>query len=106
VAGEPQAEGSSRAAGASGGLNGTGQYAFLLLNRTFHLLTPFAMTYLLEIKKEYALPLLEVLQQQEAIELKPSAELQTPVTGKKRMFDAISVSTKGFRFNREEANER
>lgn len=64
------------------------------------------MTYLLEIKKEYALPLLEVLQQQEAIELKLSDGTQPLAVHSKRRFDAISVSTKGFKFNREEANER
>lgn len=67
------------------------------------------MTYLLEIKKDYALPLLEVLQQQDAIELKPSEEPVAPAEPRpvrKRTFDAISVSTRGFKFNREEANER
>lgn len=66
------------------------------------------MTYLLEIKKDYALPLLEVLQQQEAIELKisdkePLAETQS---GRKRTFTALRLDTRGFKFNREEANER
>lgn len=64
------------------------------------------MTYLVEIKKDYALPLLEVLQQQEAIELKQSPEQPSTEPPRRRLFDAISVSTKGFKFNREEANER
>ena len=64
------------------------------------------MTYTLEIKKDYALPLLEVLQQQEAIAFAPADNAVTREHGRKRRFDAISVSTKGFKFNREEANER
>lgn len=68
----------------------------------------FTMTYLLEIKKEYALPLLEVLRQQEAIELHENLEQlsnQHPVqTGIN--FDLLKLDTSGFKFNREEANER
>ncbi len=64
------------------------------------------MTYTLEIKKDYALPLLKVLEQQEAIELKPADNAVMREPGRQRRFDAISVSTKGFKFNREEANER
>ena len=68
------------------------------------------MTYLVEIKKDYALPLLKVLEQQQAIELKISnntaiASAQAePV--RKRTFDALKLDTRGFKFNREEANER
>ena len=71
------------------------------------LLAPRAMTYLLEIKKDYALPLLEVLQQQQAIELHET--LTAPETGKaerKIDFSLLQLDTRGFKFNREEANER
>lgn len=65
------------------------------------------MTYTLEIKKEYALPLLKVLEEQQAIELKPAEEAAAPEPALRRpTFDAIRVSTKGFKFNRDEANER
>lgn len=66
------------------------------------------MTYLLEIKKDYALPLLEVLQQQEAIELKLSDEALPikPQPARKLTFDALRLDTRGFKFDREEANER
>ena len=65
------------------------------------------MTYILEIKKEYALPLLEVLQQQEAIELKPSPDAATGSRQPQiRTFNALSLDTRGFKFNRAEANER
>ena len=64
------------------------------------------MTYTLEIKKDYALALLEVLQEQEAIELKPSEEISSQQPARLRTFDALRLDTRGFKFNREEANER
>ena len=66
------------------------------------------MTYLLEIKKEYALPLLEVLQQQEAILLRenPATAAEASKAERKINFDLLKLDTRGFKFNREEANER
>lgn len=64
------------------------------------------MTYLLEIKKDYALPLLEVLLQQQAIELKPAEAETAPKPVRTRTYDALRLDTRGFKFNREEANER
>jgi hypothetical protein len=59
-------------------------------------------TLTIEIKKDYALRILEDLQTLEAISfLKPKKH-----SSKKRSFEAISIATKGFKFNREEANER
>ena len=63
------------------------------------------MTYLLEIKKDYALPLLEVLQQQQAIELH-EATAETNKSKRKIDFSLLQLDTRGFKFNREEANER
>ena len=67
------------------------------------------MTYLLELRKEYALPILEVLQQQEAITLQlaaENAEKQTPPKKKSLNFSAFQFDTRGYEFNREETNER
>ena len=66
------------------------------------------MTYLLELKKEYALPILEVLQQQEAITLQPADEnAEKQALPKKSLdFSALQLDTRGYKFNREEANER
>jgi hypothetical protein len=59
-------------------------------------------TLTIEIKKDYALRILEDLQTMDAISfLKPKNR-----ASKKRSFEAISISTRGFKFNREEANER
>ena len=65
------------------------------------------MTYLLEIKKDYALPLLEVLQQQQAIELhEATTTAETNKSKRKIDFSLLQLDTRGFKFNREEANER
>lgn len=65
------------------------------------------MTYLLEIKKDYALPLLEVLQQQDAIELRETPALSDAREAARKIdFSLLQLDTRGFTFNREEANER
>lgn len=61
------------------------------------------MTFTVELKKDYALRILEDLQLLDAITLRQEP---TARPAKERTFKALSVSTKGFRFNREEANER
>ncbi|TDN40147.1 hypothetical protein E4631_17720 [Hymenobacter sp. UV11] len=55
------------------------------------------------LQNEHARRLLEELQALGALTILPAATAtpRPPVT-----FNAISVSTKGFKFNREEANER
>lgn len=67
------------------------------------------MTYTLEIKKDYTLSLLKALEEQQAIEMKLTEEAAVaapnPVV-RRPTFDAIRVSTKGFKFNRDEASER
>jgi hypothetical protein len=59
-------------------------------------------TLTIKIKKDYALRILEDLQTMEAISFVDSEKKSIP----KRTFSAMSISTKGFIFNREEANER
>ena len=63
------------------------------------------MTYLLELKKEYALPILEVLQQQDAITLQLADE-NAEKQHRKINFDLLKLDTRGYKFNRDEANER
>lgn len=66
------------------------------------------MTYLVEIKKDYALPLLEVLQQQDAIVLhkNPAAPAEAGAAERKIDFSLLQLDTRGFKFDRDEANER
>lgn len=61
------------------------------------------MVFTVELKKDYALRILEDLQGMDAIRLTPVTQQKT---GKRRTFNAVSISTKGFTFNRDEANER
>lgn len=61
------------------------------------------MTFTVELKKDYALRILEDLQELDAIRFRPSPQHEV---GKPRTFQAISISTKGFSFDRDEANER
>lgn len=57
-------------------------------------------TITIEIKKGFAMQVLENLEKLDAISFLSNR-------GKKRReFKAISISTKGYKFNREEANER
>ena len=66
------------------------------------------MTYTVELKNEHALRLLEELEQLGVLTIQnarkaaiSSAEAPTP-----KEFTAMSYSTKDFKFNRDEANER
>ncbi len=62
-------------------------------------------TVTVDLNHEHARRLLEDLQLLGAITIRP-AENAAPATRRPPTFDAIRVSTKGFKFNREEANER
>ena len=59
-------------------------------------------TLTIEIKKSYARQILEDLQILDAIAFTKTKKS----ANRKRSFDAVSISTKDFKFNREEANER
>lgn len=62
------------------------------------------MTYTVELKNEHALRLLEELEQLGVLTIQDKKQEQ-PATEPPR-FTAMSYSTKGFKFNRDEANER
>ena len=62
-------------------------------------------TLVIDLNHEHARRLLEDLQLLGAITIR-SAETQPVASRGPATFDAIRVSTKGFKFNREEANER
>ena len=59
-------------------------------------------TVTIKIKKEYANRVLEDLKALDAIDFVE----ENFTRSKKRVFKAISISTKTFKFNRDEANER
>ncbi|WP_439582302.1 hypothetical protein [Dyadobacter bucti] len=62
------------------------------------------MTLIVDIKQDFALSVLEGLEKIGAIDMK-----ETDVTGnakKDKIYEAIRINLEGFRFNREEANER
>ena len=59
-------------------------------------------TLTIEIKKSYARQILEDLQILDAIAFTKTKK----TANRKWSFDAVSISTKDFKFNREEANER
>ncbi len=62
-------------------------------------------TLLIDLNHEHARRLLEDLQLLGAITIRPAQPATTTGRGP-ATFDAVRVSTKGFKFNREEANER
>ena len=62
---------------------------------------PHSQTVILEIPKEYIGKEVEVI----AFAKESNSERDEP-TGKKVSFDAISIDTKGYKFDRNEANER
>lgn len=65
------------------------------------------MTFTIEILHKQALELLRALESLQLIRL--SKEKTTSAdreSGPVRRFEAVSLDTRGFRFNREEANER
>ena len=66
------------------------------------------MTYTVEILDDHALNLLRELEQMKVIRLSAQhqKEQQSTATTRKKEFKAIRLDTQGFKFNREEANER
>ncbi len=68
------------------------------------------MTYTVELKNEHALRLLEELEQLGVLTIQEKGDQGTPASAVRtpiqRTFDAIQLDTRGFKFNRDEANER
>ncbi len=65
------------------------------------------MTLVIEILHSRALDLLRALESLQVIRLREEKRLVFDQKNKPvRTFEAISLDTRGFRFNREEANER
>lgn len=62
------------------------------------------MTLTVDIKKNYALSVLEGLEKIGAINITESVDAS--VAKRKKTYDAIKISLRGYRFNREDANER
>ena len=62
-------------------------------------------TVVVDLNHEYARRLLEDLQLLGAITIHP-ATADTSIGRRPATFDAIRLDTRGFKFNREEANER
>ncbi|GGF19120.1 hypothetical protein [Hymenobacter cavernae] len=62
------------------------------------------------LKNEHALRLLEELEQLEVLSINATSEAQPSSTGpcspEERTFNAFSFPTNGWKFNRDEANER
>ena len=62
------------------------------------------------LKNEHSLRLLQELEKLEVLSINATSETQPLSTGfrspAERTFDAIRINTRGFKFNREEANER
>jgi len=64
------------------------------------------MTLTVEILNHHALMLLRQLEQMKAIRLVPYRGNGKVSVAPKKEFKAIRLDTRGFKFNREEANER
>ena len=64
------------------------------------------MTYTVEILDDHALNLLRELEQMKVIRLSAQNKKEQKSTARKKEFKAIGLDTRGFKFNREEANER
>ncbi|GAB4420736.1 MAG: hypothetical protein OHK0039_34700 [Bacteroidia bacterium] len=65
------------------------------------------MTLIVEILHSRALDLLHVLESLQVIRLREATPLAANLENRPvRTFEAISLDTRGFRFDREEANER
>jgi hypothetical protein len=64
------------------------------------------MTITVEILDNHALNVLRELEQMRVIRLLPQQTKSVTVTRKKKEFKATRLDTRGFKFNREEANER
>lgn len=63
-------------------------------------------TLTIELRNEHARRLLEELQALGVLTIQPKLPPNTGLPPEQRTFNALSVSTKGLKFNREEANER
>ena len=64
------------------------------------------MIYTVEILDNHALNLLRELEQMKLIRLSARNGKEQKLIAKKKEFKAIRLDTRGFKFNREEANER
>jgi hypothetical protein len=65
------------------------------------------MTYTVELKNEHALRLLEELEQLGVLTIQDKKQEQPAShSPTERTFNAIQLDTRGFKFNRNEANER
>lgn len=68
------------------------------------------MTYTVELKNEHALRLLEELEQLGVLTIQAQGSQSIDSTGPRppaeRTFTAVQLDTRGFKFNRDEANER
>ncbi len=64
------------------------------------------MTYTVEILNEHALNFLRALEEMKVIRLSAQNGKEQKSIAKKKEFKAIRLDTRGFKFNREEANER
>lgn len=64
------------------------------------------MTYTVEILDSHALNLLRELEQMKVIRLSSQNKKEQKLTARKKEFKTIHLDTRGFKFNREEANER
>jgi hypothetical protein len=64
------------------------------------------MTFTIEVFDNHALNLLRELEKMNIIRLIQQGEKQSATKPLKKEFKAIKLDTRGFKFNREEANER
>lgn len=64
------------------------------------------MTFTVEILDNHALNVLRELEQMHVIRLLHQQAKPPATTAKKKEFKATRLDTRGFKFNREEANER
>ena len=64
------------------------------------------MIFTIEILDKHALALLRELEQMRVIRMLPKQEKSGPTATPKKEFKATSLDTRGFKFNREDANER
>ena len=62
------------------------------------------MTVTVDIKKDYALSVLEDLEKIGAIDIKKSKK--ESVTGSNKQYKAVRINLNGYKFDRNEANER
>lgn len=58
-------------------------------------------TVIVELKKDHAIDILDALQKMDIIKIVTDLKKKSV-----KSFDAVKLNTKGFKFNRDEANER